>query len=313
MCKNLNGCALKLALALLSLFAISTSSPAQKMTSSEVHMGIANPEAFAAYWLSGEAEVNRYSLQIASGDGSYSTEARLTYFIEKVPLHRHSDTSQAPADSVPALRMHGLWPAAADSSSPTTSTGVDTPIDFRRHPFTLYAAYRHQHLKDSSHAALQLREGGLHFMRKSFSPEGLDEHVEKKPMSYTEEDLWTRMRLETQMLPLGQIDILPSLGHWSRSGNSLMAHKARAILLIEVGDQQSNAEHYIYRLEYLDIDRRLEWRCTSTFPYTLLEYREDAPFGKNDPGKLHMTLRDQSKQPLEEVHKELPEWLRPLE
>lgn len=260
-------------LASLNLLMLGTACEAQQSTKQDVSKAIANPEKFADYWYAGEAELNRYELNQMRYGEERTGELVLVYVTEDfLPERQVKDESQSD-NAVKVLKLNSMKKFITGIYDYSVMTSTFTPIDFRKHPYTLKSTFSSQDWCGQSFSQLNLRERTLHYqMRSYFEKEG-DVNTEL-PATYFEEDIWTRMRLEPQMLPLGDVELIPSQEYLRLHHKPFKAYKAKAVLLLQVGDQQAKEELYVYKVDYPELGRSVKWTCQSTFPFKLLQWEE---------------------------------------
>ena len=106
--------------------------------------------------------------------------------------------------------------------------------------------------------------------------------------TYVEEDIWTRARIEPQMLPLGKINMVPSHEFARLNHKGLKPEKAEATLYLQVSDSKENREIYIYTLKYPELGRSIQMKIQSAFPFKILSWKEVLNY--DDPQKTQTTI-----------------------
>ena len=256
------------------LFFTFSSCDAQVKTTSEVSFQVTNPEDFNAYWYAGKAELNHFNLtQVRYGEKRPS-DAVLIYVTEDFLRDKQVKKEFGDDESVSVLKLNSVKKFTTGIYDYSIMTSIFTPLDFRKHPTSLKLTFSSQEWCGQSFAQMNMRNGKLHYQERSyFQAEGdIDKTLDA---TYVEEDVWTRIRIEPQMLPLGKITMVPSQEFMRLFHKSLKAYDAEASLVLQVNDQKSGGqEFYIYTLRYPELDRTLKISCQSAFPYKILSWEE---------------------------------------
>ena len=153
---------------------------------------------------------------------------------------------------------------------------VITPLDHFQHPATVFAELKLQQNNDSSI-----------FLKSALSADRLlfennNEDTCSLKATYTEDDLWNRIHIDPQTLPLGKISMIPSLEQII-ANYPPQALSATAQLNLQINDDGS--EWYRYTLRYPETGRTLEFTIQSEQPYQLLHFRQksqDNPKGQTE-------------------------------
>ena len=256
------------------LFFTLSSCDAQVKTTSEASFQVTNPDEFNAYWYSGKAELNHFDLtQVRYGEKRPS-DAVLIYVTEDFLTDKQVKKEFGDDKSVSVLKLNFVKKFTTGIYDYSIMTSVFTPLDFRKHPATLKLTFSSQEWCGQSFAQMNMQNGKLHYQERSyFQAEGdLDKTLDA---TYVEEDVWTRIRIEPQMLPLGKITMVPSQELMRLNHIALKAYEAEASLVLQVNDQKSGGQElYIYTLRYPELDRTLKITCQSAFPYKILGWEE---------------------------------------
>lgn|SRR5690554_1536351 len=233
-----------------------------------------NPNEFNAYWYAGKAELTHFDItQVRYGEKRPS-DAVLIYVTEDFLPDKQVKKEFGDDKSISILKLNSVKKFTTGIYDYSIMTSVFTPLDFRKYPSTLKLTFSSQEWCGQSFAQMNMRNGKLHYQERSyFQAEGdVDETL---TATYVEEDIWTRIRIEPQMLPFGKIKMVPSQEFMRLSHKPLKAYDAEATLVLQVNDQKSGGEEfYIYTLRYPELDRTLKISCQSTFPYKIMSWEE---------------------------------------
>lgn len=259
---------------LVILMFVFLSCDAQVNPSAQVSTLQTNPEAFKNYWYSGNAEITRYDLtQIRYGE-KRPGEAVLIYVTEDFLVEQQVKKEFGEDKAVSVLKLNSVKKFTTGIYDYSIMTSVFTPLDFRKYPSTLKLTFSSQDWCGQSLAQMNMRNGKLHYQERSYFQAEGDRDVTLNA-TYVEEDVWTRIRIEPQMLPFGKIKMVPSQEFMRLEHKPLKAYDAEASLVLQVNDQKSGGEEfYIYTLHYPELDRTLKISCQSTFPFKILSWEE---------------------------------------
>jgi hypothetical protein len=233
--------------------------------------GASAPERFARYWYQGKAELTRYELRQARYGEIHSGEAMFIFVTEPFLPDRQVKLERGdPSKGITVLKLNavrkfftGIYPYSLMTS---TFTSVDFGANRAR---TLKVASSSQEWCGQTFTQLNLRngryEGALH---SYFEEEG--DRAFGFPAAWLEDELWTRIRLAPETLPVGAVDVVPGLQYARLWHKEVRPEKAKASL------EKSGREN-VYTLDYLVIQRKLVIRFEREFPYRITSWEETQP------------------------------------
>ncbi len=235
------------------------------------------PEAFRQYWYKGKAELTRYSLEQARYGEIHRGDAVLIFvtepFLSEKQVKKES-TSNAPAVSVLKLNLTkkfftGIYPYSL-------MTSVFTPVDYGKNR-TLKVASSIQEWCGQTYSQLNLRNDRYKGIMHSYFEEEADQTLEFNT-GWLEDEIWTRIRIAPETLPVGEINIVPALQFVQLGHSDLKPEKAMA-------SRKNEGKIFIYVVDYKTINRSLTIRFESSFPHAILSWEEKGAggFGPNAP------------------------------
>ncbi len=261
----------------LSIFlsALFVSCDAQVNTSPDDTYQRSHPEAFANYWYAGTAEINHFDLTQNRYGEPRDGDAVLIYVTEDFLTKEQVKKESGDGDAVSVLKLNFTKKFITGIYDYSIMTSIFTPVDYMKNPVTLKASFSSQDWCGQSFGQMNMKDGKLNYeVRSYFQAEGdVNTAIDA---TYLEEDIWTRIRLEPQMLPLGKIKMVPSQEFMRLYHKELEAYDAVAQLMLQVNENRGNnaKELYIYTLKFPDLDRELRIRCESKFPFKVLGWEE---------------------------------------
>ncbi len=252
-------------------------------------------DQFSAYWYAGEAELNRYTLEQMRYGEKRRGEAVLIFVTENFLPERQVKDESGSTESVTVLKLNAMKKFETGIYDYSVMQSVFTPIDARKMPYTLKATFSSQDWCGQAFSQINLRGKTLHHqVRSYFENPGDAEHT--LDATYFEDDIWNRLRLQPQTVPLGEVEIIPSQEHLRLRHEDFLPQKAKGTLSLLITDDKTGKEYYIYTLEYKDAGRTVTWKCESKFPFKITEWREEifSESGRKETttGKLTHTLNN---------------------
>ena len=227
---------------------------------------------FGEYWYQGVAELNRFALKQARYGEVREGDAVLIFVTEdfladeQVKLESAKDGRDAPS----VLKMNfvkkfitGLYPYSM-------MTSVFTPVDQLAWPHSLKVTTSSQEWCGHTFTQLNRVDRGYRLRQFSyFEKEGdLDQEVQPDLL---EDEVWTRIRLNPDDLPEGEVNILPGTMVSRLQHSRLVAVHAFA----ERSTTELEGEKVMrYTLRYEKPARTLSIDYRATFPYEILAWSE---------------------------------------
>lgn len=295
-------------LILISFFSL-LSCEAQVNTSPDDPYQTSHPEAFANYWYAGEAELNSYELNQMRYGEKRKGEAVLIFVTEDFLTEEQVKKEFGDQPATTVLKLNFIKKFLTGIYDYSLMTSVFTPIEFRKFPSTLKTTFSAQDWCGQSFGQMNLRDRKLNFQTRSYFQKEGDEDVSLEA-TYMEDDIWSRMRLEPQTLPLGKIEMVPSMEFIRLKHKELKAYQCEANLFLQVNDSKSGEEFYTYQLNYPELDRKLIVNCESRFPFRILGWKEIWNASSGNPKVTEAKLTETLKKPYWALNAEKDEALR---
>ncbi|MEQ9403243.1 MAG: hypothetical protein RIM99_06660 [Cyclobacteriaceae bacterium] len=250
------------------------------------------PKDFNDYWYSGEAEISSYELQQARYGEVHSGEAVLIYVTEpfsnskQVKLDDWRDSSE---DNVSVMKLNttkkfltGIYPYSMMSST-------FKPVSVDKYPNTIKVTTSSQEWCGHTFMQLNLRKDKKYNLKgfSYFESEGdIDVKLEG---SLLEDEIWTMIRLNPEMLPEGTIYLLPGTFYLR-----LRHREAKPISATVKSEKMkfsdfSDDPHTKYSIVYAD--RSLNIYFETEFPHTIIGWEETYASGFGQPRQLTTTAK----------------------
>ncbi len=228
--------------------------------------------AFKAYWYAGEAEITSYELEQARYGEMREGKAVLIFVTEPFLADKQVKADGNHPDNIPVLKLNttknyltGIYPYSIMTSS-------FYPVNEDRH--ALKVSFSSQEWCGHVYAQLNNRDQ-FEVMSHSYFETEADETIQLGK-TVLENELWNKLRLDPESLPVGNLDIVPSFEYIRLSHKTFKAYKADAKLT-------QNNGLYAYEINYPELERDLTIYFNASFPYSIEGWTESfkSGFGPN--------------------------------
>ncbi|MBC3790079.1 hypothetical protein FH603_563 [Spirosoma sp. LMG 31447] len=230
---------------------------------------------FAAYWFAGKAELNSYTLQQAQYGVLNPGEAVLIFVTEDFRTDKQvkSETPESHDKSIPVLKTNLSKKFATGVYDYSLFTSVFTPVSNPSFPNTLKVSTSAQEWCGHSYLQLNYATNTYHIDSKSyFENEVAEEYEVAKTM--LEDELWNRIRLAPDKLPVGQIQLIPGTITARLRHKRLEPLPANAKLANYEGVLFPGKLLQSYTVQYPTDDRTVMIVFESAFPHKIVGWEE---------------------------------------
>jgi len=240
-----------------------------------------SPE-FKSYWNSGKAEITSFKLEQARYGELHSGYSVLVFVTEdfskqkQVKLDR---PGQAGNDKVRILKLNKIKKFDTGIYRYSIMDSVFTPVDITQYPNTLKLSSSSQEWCGNTFSQLNLRDG--EYQVESFSYfESDGDRTFNLDNVFLEDELWTRIRIDPDSLPVGKIKIIPDAMASRLTHHELAVENAEASLGRNTEDPSSLRDYKIY---YPEANRSMLVTFKKDFPYEIVSWEETykSGFGEN--------------------------------
>ena len=97
--------------------------------------------------------------------------------------------------------------------------------------------------------------------------EGEADELFSLPTGWLENEIWTKIRIHPEDLPVGELEMIPSLEFLRTKHKPIQYYKANASVKID-------GEQSMYTINYPALDRKLAITFSSTFPFEILGWTD---------------------------------------
>lgn len=231
-----------------------------------------SPE-FKNYWNSGKAEITSYKLEQARYGELHSGYSVLVFVTEdfskekQVKLDR---PAQAGDDKVRIMKLNRIKKFDTGIYRYSMMDSVFTPIDIEQFPSTLKLSSSSQEWCGNTFTQLNLRDGAYEVKSFSYFESEGDRTFDLED-EFLEDELWTRIRINPDSLPVGKIKIIPGAMASRLTHKELAVETAEASLGRNSDDPSSLMD---YKINYPESSRSLIVTFKKDFPYEIVSWEE---------------------------------------
>lgn len=232
-------------------------------------------QEFKKYWYEGNAEITSYKLEQARYGEVREGSSVLIYVTEPFLPEVQVKADRNSSENIPVLKLNttknyltGIYPYSIMSS-------------------TFYPVYDNQHAIKSSlsiqewcgHVYSQINNRNqFEFTSHSYFEGEADKKLTLEK-AFLENEVWTKIRINPNSLPIGEIQMIPSLEFFRIKHQELKAFKATASL-----ETKNGISSYI--INYEDGLRKLSINFTTAFPYSIESWTEEFTSGYGSNKKV---------------------------
>lgn len=233
---------------------------------------------FKDYWYASKAEISSYKLTQARYGEMREGTAVLIFVTEDFLPGKQVKADNYDKKNTAVLKLNstknfntGIYPYSIMQSS-------FYPVTDDAHAIKLSASVQEW----CGQAYTQLNNRKLFdVMTHSYFENEADKEEQIAP-SILENELWNRIRIRPELLPVGEQTIIPSLEYCRLMHKEIKSYKATATLL-------KSTETYNYTIIYPELNRDLSILFSSKFPYEILSWSETYPQGSAASAKKMTT------------------------
>lgn len=232
-------------------------------------------KAFKDYWYAGDAEITSYALEQARYGEIREGKAVLIYVTEPFLPEVQVKADESNPSNIPVLKLNktkkyvtGIYPYSIMSS-------------------TFYPVHDNQHAIKTSlsiqewcgqiYSQLNNRETFEYTSHSYF--EGEADQKRNLEKALLENELWNKVRIAPDNLPLGEISLIPALEYFRVKHKPVQAYSAIATLETKNGIST-------YSIDYTEVERKLTLNFASNFPHQIESWEEEFKSGYGPSAKV---------------------------
>lgn len=218
-----------------------------------------NNTVFQNYWKIQGIETTKFVLK---QDSLIVGEATLSYSLKDFGKDQ-------PNGAVHALYSNFTQKINQDNYDYSDNSMTLTPLNSLLYPHAIMVVSSSQSKDGTNFLSFKQEPKSYLFVgRNNLEPEKeIHKSTEKGNL---EDEIWAKIRINPDVLPQGEIEMIPSLSYWNKIHKSPSAHEVKA----ELSDLEGNPKLKIYSLDYPILKRKIDIIFEVNFPYQIMEFRE---------------------------------------
>lgn len=222
-------------------------------------------EAFKKQWYAGLAEMTRYELTQSRYGETRTGDAVFIFVTEDFltgPQVKH-ERGDGPSTSV--LKLNAIRNFTTGIYPYSVMTSVFTPVDPNANR-ALKVTTSIQEWCGHTFTQINHRNARYTGIVRSYFQSEADRDIDL-PDALLEDELWTRVRLSPERLPLGDIRLIPGTVFQRLSHTLPDIHTAKA-------ERSTQDSTHTYRVTYTSLPRTLEITFEQAYPHAIVAWRE---------------------------------------
>lgn len=234
---------------------------------------------FNSYWYAGKAEIKTYNLTQSRYGELHQGKATVIFVTEPFLKKEGVKPDNYSKNQVPVLKMNLLKKFGTGIYPYSMMLSTFTPLKESKGVTKASASGQEW----CGHIFSQMNKRKEHYDVVSYSY--FEEEGDSKftlPTIFTEDEIWSRIRINYKKLPIGNIDIIPGLYYTRLEQHKFKVEKA--ITSLDVNDKEST-----YTLKYPGRERTLAITFNTEFPHEIVKW-EETYADKRAPNKRLTTM-----------------------
>ncbi len=216
------------------------------------------------YWYAGKAEIKTYNLTQSRYGELHKGMATVIFVTEPFLKKKGVKPDSYKENQIPVLKMNLLKKFGTGIYPYSMMLSTFTPLKESQGMTKASASGQEW----CGHIFSQMNKRKEHYDVVSYSY--FEEEGDTKftlQTIFTEDEIWSRIRIDFKKLPVGNIDIIPGLYYTRLEQHKHKVEKAKTTL--KVGNETS-----IYTLTYPERERTLAITFNTTFPHEIVKWEE---------------------------------------
>ncbi|MCL5128843.1 septum formation inhibitor Maf [Algibacter sp. L4_22] len=241
---------------------------------------------FNDYWFSGVAELNSYDLKQARYGEIRDGEVVLVFVTEPFSASKQvklDNPKKTPEDDVTVMKLNNVRKFNTGIYDYSILTSTFTPINTQDYPNTLKATNSIQEWCGITFTQLNLEDNNYHYKQFSYF-ESQGDLERKIKVTLLEDEFFTRIRINNGELPIGEIELIPSIIQSRFTYQEVKPVKAL------IG-KTATKNLIKYKIEIPSQKRTITIDVENQFPFKIMAWTEDNGDGLITTAKLKKSLK----------------------
>ena len=250
----------------VSIWSFKTSDTLEAGSSIQNKNSTVSDSLFNSYWYADKAEIRTYNLTQSRYGELHQGLATVIFVTEPISKKKgiKPDNYRKIGDHIPVLKMNLLKKFGTGIYPYSMMLSTFTPLG--ESEGMIKASASGQEWCGHIFSQMNKRKKQYDVVSYSYFEEEGDTQF-TLPTIFTEDEIWSRIRLDYKSLPIGDIKIIPGLYYTRLEQHKLEAEKAKATL-------ETNKEESYYTLTYPSRERTLAITFNTAFPHEIIKWEE---------------------------------------
>lgn len=246
------------------------------------------------YWYDGTAEVSSYSLHQNRYRDVHPGEAVLVFVTEDFLTDKQVKNEQYRSkQSTAILKMNAIRRFTTGIYDYAIMTSVFAPVDQVQFPFPLKITMSSQDW--CGQTFMQLNQVGSQYRAQVFSYFETEGDTDQKvPYTWSEDALWTQVRINPDALPIGKFSILPAPFYARLQHRDFSPQRAEAVLEVYQGGDFAGDQLRVYRLFFPELNRTVEIIFQAESPYVIEGWTDTYPSAFDGQARTTLARRKET-------------------
>ena len=244
------------------------------------------PDEFAEYWFTGEGEISSYTLHINRYGEKRRGTAVNVFVTEDFSASQQvklDNPSEAGEDKVSVLKLNQLYKFPTGVYDYSMMNSVFTPIEILQYPHSLKVTCSSQDWCGQTFTQMNHTGSAYQLQQFSYFQREGDIDVKVKP-EMLEDELWTRLRIDPNTVPEGEVLLWPGNFFLRLSHEEPKPRAAR----IQFESSEATSQCIV---EYLHLDRTIRIHFESSFPHRILSWSVEKGGNEMVTARLVTTIK----------------------
>ena len=248
-----------------------------------VALSLPEEKDFHSYWYNHGAEITRFKLEQSRYGEIHPGYAILIFVTEPFlpDIHVKSDYESSRKKSIPVLKLNFIKRFNTGIYDYSMMKSVFTPLPAEKQQYSKALKVSMTRQDWCGHVYLQYNLENDHYKVKQYS------YFEKEgdktitiPSVHLEDEIWTRIRIAPETLPLGEIKMIP--GSFFTTLRMIESGAENAFAELTNTREGDREDFFQYTVTYPSLQRTFSIRFNRRFPYDILSWSETylSGFGK---------------------------------
>lgn len=260
------------------------------LTAGCTHKTAAFPERdeqqFSGYWYNGQAEISSYKVSQFRYGANHDGQTVLVFVTEDFSRRKHVKLERpetATSEAVKVMKLNASGEFVTGMYKYTMMNSVFTPVDLKTDPHSLKVTSGIQEWCGQSFIQADWKNNRYDIRQMSYFENDGDQNI-SLAMGWLEDELWTKIRIDPNTLPVGEIKMLPGFTYLRLSHAKQKIYKATTTLT-------RNLNLFTYEIYYPELHRTLAIQFEADFPYKITGWKETNGTNEVTTGQILTTIR----------------------